>query len=70
MMEWREDEADHAFTLIVEPYRCRVWFTTLGNWAAVISHHGIATAAYNFPTLEEAQAWCAAQVTAGGPRTT
>ena len=69
-MEWVHDPADHAATLIVEPYRCRVWYTTLGNWAAVIRYHGIATAAYNFPSLEEAQAWCAAQVRAGGHGTT
>ena len=68
-MEWYDDPAEHAATLIAEPYRCRVWYTTLGNWAAVISHHGIATAAYNFPTLEEAKAWCEAQVTDSGQQT-
>jgi hypothetical protein len=61
-MEWVHDLVDHAATLIAAPYRCRVWYTTLGNWAAVIRYHGISTAAYNFPTPEEAPTECEPQV--------
>jgi hypothetical protein len=65
-MTWTHDLTDNASTLIAGDVRCRVWLVTLGTGAAVVIHHGISTAAYNFVTLEDAKAWCAAQV--GGRR--
>ena len=62
MMDWHEDAADQAATLIQGDVRCRVWRTTAATWAALISVHGDATAAYSFPTRQEAQAWCEAQL--------
>ena len=61
-MEWVQDPADHAATLIAGEVRCRVWQTASGTWAALISVRGDATAAYSFATREAAQAWCEAQV--------
>ena len=61
-MEWVQDAADHAATLIEGEVRCRVWRTAAGTWAALISVRGDATAAYSFATREAAQAWCEAQV--------
>ena len=63
-IEWLYDAADQAYILIDGPCRCRVWKTPTDVWAAVISCHGDATTAYDFPTSEEAQTWCAARVTA------
>ncbi len=62
-MEWVHDPADQAATLIQGDTRCRVWYTpTTESWAALISVQGDATAAYSFPTPEEAKAWCEAQL--------
>ena len=59
---WTHDAGDNAYTLISGAVRCRVWFTSMDNWAAVISFHGMASAAYNFATADEAKAWCEQQV--------
>ena len=61
-MEWVQDVADAAATLIQGDVRCRVWRTAAGTWAALISIHGDATAAYSLATREAAQAWCEAQL--------
>ncbi len=63
---WTHDPTDEAYTLVRGDMHCRVWQTRLGTWAASFRHHGIATAAYNFSTAEDAKAWCEAQV--GGQR--
>ena len=40
-----------------------MWYTlAAARWAALISIHGDATAAYSFVTREEAQAWCETQL--------
>ena len=69
MMDWHDDTAHQVFTVIVEPYRCRVWRTALGTWTAVVSRRGGGTDAYSFATAEEAKAWCEARVTKGTSRT-
>ncbi len=68
MMDWHDDTAHQASTLIVERYRCRVWRTALGTWTAVVSRQGGGTDASSFATREEAKAWCEAQVTKGTVR--
>ena len=69
MLDWHDDTAHQASTLIVEPYRCRVWRTALGTWTAVVSRQGGGTDASSFATAEEAKAWCEAQATDGTSRT-
>ncbi len=69
MMDWHDDTAHQASTLIVERYRCRVWRMAAGTWTAVVSRQGGGTDAYSFATAEEAKAWCEAQVTDGTSRT-
>ena len=59
---WTHDAGDNAYTLHSGDNRCRVWYTSMGNWAAIISRRGDATAAYNFATAEAAQTWCEKQV--------
>lgn len=66
---WQYDPADNAYTRIDGALRCHVWFTALGNWAAIISERGISTAAYNFATPEDAQTWCETQAAAAGRST-
>ncbi len=56
-MSCEQVHTDHAYTLITGDIRCRVW-RTLGNWQAILSQRGDATAAYNFKTAEEAKTWC------------
>ena len=68
-MSWTYDPTDDAYTRIQGDVRCRVWRTTLGNWAAVMSYRGISTAAYNFATPEDAQTWCETQAAADGRST-
>ncbi len=60
-LNWAYDPTDDSYTYILDHVRCRVWRTTLGNWAAVIIHRGISTAAYNFATPEDAKTWCETQ---------
>ncbi len=60
---WTYDAEDNAYTLIRDTARCRVWFTALGTWAAIVTQHGMSTAAYKFSAHEDAQAWCELQVT-------
>ncbi len=55
-MNWHADPTDHAAKLIAGDARCRVWRTAANTWAAPISVHGDATAAYSFPTRQEVQA--------------
>ena len=62
-MNWTHDPADNVYTLIRGAARCRVWCTSLDNWAAVISDRGMASASYNFATADEAKRWCEQQVT-------
>ncbi len=57
-MAWTHNPADNAYTLMRGDIRCRVWQTTLGNWGAAINRRGVATAAYNFETADEAKTWC------------
>ena len=63
-MDWHYDPTDNAYTLIVGAFRCRVWPSTIGGWAAVVSRAGIATASYNFVSHTEAKEWCEQQLAA------
>ncbi len=54
---WEPDEAGDAYTLSSGDIRCRIW-RTMGTWQALVSQRGDATAAYQFATVEAAQAWC------------
>ncbi len=54
-MTWIYDPTDNAYRLTAGDLRCRVWQTRLGTWAASFMHSGIATAAYNFSTVEDAK---------------
>lgn len=65
-MEWHDDPDGQAATLIAEPYRCRVWRSAEGTWAAMVSRRGDAEATYSYARLEDAQAWCEAQIAASG----
>ncbi len=60
---WTHDAGDNAYTLISDNVRCRVWYTSMENWAAIITHHGTSSAAYNFSAHEDAKAWCELQAT-------
>ncbi len=59
---WTYDASDNAYTLISGNVRCRVWYTSMGNWAAVTSDRGMTSAAYSFATADEAKAWCEQQM--------
>ena len=61
--EWGYDAVEQAATLIAGDGRCRVWRTAADTWAALISLHGDATAAYSSAPRQEAQAWCEQQLT-------
>ncbi len=61
-MDWTYDATDNAYTLLRGDARCRVWYTSLENWAAACMHRGTSSAAYNFTTVEDAKAWCGARV--------
>ena len=60
---WTHDADDNAYTLISDTVRCRVWYTSMEDWAAIITQDGTSSAAYSFATADEAKAWCEQQVT-------
>ncbi len=64
MTTWQYNLEENAYTLIAGAFRCRVWQSTIGGWAAVVSRAGMATASYNFVTHTEAKDWCEQQLVA------
>ena len=60
-MNWKQDAINDAYPLSSGDSRCRVW-RMLGAWQAIVSHCGEATTGYNFKTVEDACAWCEAQI--------
>ncbi len=60
-MKWEHDATNDAYTLAKGDSRCQVW-RMLGAWQAIISCRGEATTCYNFPTAEDACAWCEQQI--------
>ncbi len=61
---WHYDPTEKTYTLIVGEFRCRVWHSTIGGWAAVVSRAGRDIASYNFVAHTEAKAWCELQMAA------
>ncbi len=59
---WIYDPANDRHILVAGDYQCRVWRATSGPWTAMISRQGVAVAHDHFPTLQDAQAWCEAQL--------
>jgi hypothetical protein len=60
--QWEPDPASDGDTLIRGDIRCRVWRGRplgRGTWSAIVSQRGDATAAYQFETVDAAQAWWA-----------
>ena len=62
-MEWTMD-TDHQYTVTQGTCQGLVWQHLRGDWAAIISRDGSTVSHDSFPTLEEAQAWCEAQLVA------
>ncbi len=62
-MEWTMD-TDHQYTVTQGTYQGLVWQHLQGDWAGLISRDGSAVNQDTFPTLEETQAWCEAEIAA------
>ena len=61
-MEWTSDNAGERYTATQGSCQGLVWRESAGEWSALISREGTALHTNRFTTLEEAWAWCEAQL--------
>ncbi len=61
---WRHSATAQTYALTADSYRCLVWQTMRGTWAAVVTGHGESMASYTFATPEDAKHWCEARAAA------
>ncbi len=61
-MAWTFNAADHTYQLITDSAHCLIWRTKAGLWWAFVGNDGRATMSSNCPTVDEAKAWCEAQL--------
>ncbi len=62
-MDWISD-TDQQYTTTQGTCQGMVWRNTGGSWKALVSRQGVAVGTNRFPTLEEAWAWCEAEIAA------
>ena len=61
-MEWTGETADEHYTTTQGRCQGTVWRNLAGEWTAVVSSDGIAVGQHSFAALEDAWAWCEAQL--------
>ena len=70
LMSWSFDTTTQRYIMTVGAYRASVWQDvsdgrgTAASWGATVAGHNTATAAFNFASVDEAQAWCEAELKA------
>ena len=65
-MDWTQDATGRMYSGRHDGYQALVWQTSTGEWVALLSHGTMALAHGCCPTVQAAQTWCAAQLTAHG----
>jgi hypothetical protein len=61
-MEWTFGPATKAYTAELGGGHARVWRAPAGTWSARVTIHRYEQWRHGFHALEEAQAWCEAQL--------
>ena len=62
-MEWQQDlTARERYTLAAGTCQARVWRTARHGWGAAVQYGIVDSATYGFRSLEDAQAWCLAEL--------
>ena len=61
-MEWTSHNAGERYTTTQGTCQSTVWRDTTGQWTAVVSSEGLAVGQNSFASLEDAWAWCEAQL--------
>ena len=61
-MEWTSDTGGQTYTTKQESCQALVWRTMSREWNVLVSGEGSAVGHETFTTLEDAQAWCEAQL--------
>ena len=61
-MDWNHDATNDTYTLISGDIRCWVWCSRGIRWNANVSQHGDVLTVYKLRTVEDAKAWCEAQI--------
>ena len=63
-LAWTRDTTRERYTITQGTCQGLVWRHEHGDWAALVSRDGTAVSHDSFFALEDAQAWCEAQLTA------
>ena len=61
-MEWTSAAASEMYSTTQGSCQGLVWQESTGGWKAMVSRQGVAVRTDRFTTLEEAWAWCEAQL--------
>ncbi len=61
-MEWTSNDSGQRYSARQDSCQGLVWPTRSGAWRACVRWEGSVAGHASFPTLEDAQAWCEAQV--------
>ena len=61
-MDWISDTTGEQYTATQGSCHGLVWQESTGGWKAIVSHQGVAVRTNRFTTLEEAWAWCEAEI--------
>ena len=63
-MEWTSDTTGRRYTTTQGSCQGTVWQDATDLWTAIVSAHGLAVGQNSFTAVEDAQAWCEAEVAA------
>ncbi len=61
-MKWTGDETTAIYTFTQGTCHAKVWYSPIDHWCAFISRAGSSIGQHSFTTVQDAQAWCEAQL--------
>ena len=61
-MEWIGDDVAQVYTLTQGTCHAKVWYSVTDHWSAFVHHAGGSIGQHSFTTVQDAQAWCEAQL--------
>ncbi len=63
-MEWTSDNDAEIYTFTQGPCAAKVWYSAVDHWCGSVSRVGVSIGQRSFTTIQDAQAWCEAQLAA------
>ena len=61
-MEWTSDTTGQRYTITQGRCQGTVWQDATRHWTAIVNANGLALGQNSFTAVEDAQAWCEAQL--------